>query len=62
MMTVQTYATRVEAEIAKHTLDAARIPSIIAGVDAAREGGIAGVRLQVPEDHVAPATEILEHA
>jgi hypothetical protein len=62
MMTVGTYATRVEAELAKLALDAARIPSIIVGVDAAMEGGIAGVRLQVPEDHIASATEILEHA
>jgi hypothetical protein len=62
MITVKTFSTRVEAAIAKLTLDAAGVPSIIVGVDAAMEGGIAGVKLQVPEDHVASATEFLEQA
>jgi len=61
VITVKTYATRTEAEIAKITLDAAGVPSVIIGVDIAMEGGIAGVRLQVPEDYVASATETLEH-
>jgi hypothetical protein len=62
MITVRTYATRVEAEIARFALDAAGVPSIIVGVDAAMEGGIAGVKLQVPEAYVASATELLDHA
>ena len=62
MITVKTYATRTEAEIAKIALDAAGVPSIIIGVDVGMEGGIAGVKLQVPDDYVASATEILEHA
>jgi hypothetical protein len=62
MITVKTYATRIEAEIARFTLDAAGVPSTIVGVDAAMEGGIAGVKLQVPEAYVAPATELLDHA
>ena len=62
LITVKTYTTRVEAELAKLSLDAAGVPSIIVGVDAAMEGGIAGVRLQVPEDYVESATEILDDA
>jgi hypothetical protein len=62
MVTVTTYATRPEAELARIRLEIAGIPSTIMGVDTAMEGGIAGVKLQVPEEHVAAATEILEHA
>ena len=42
--------TRIEVDIAKLALDAADIPSIVIGIGAAMEGGIAGVKLQVPED------------
>jgi hypothetical protein len=60
--TVTTYPTRIEADIAKLVLDAADIPSVVIGVGAAMEGGIAGVKLQVPEDQVDRALEILEDA
>jgi len=60
--TVKTYPTRIEADIAKLALDAADIPSVVIGVGAAMEGGIAGVKLQVPEDQVDRAFEILEDA
>jgi hypothetical protein len=62
VITVKTFATRPEAEIAKIALDAAEVPSIIVGVDVGMEGGIAGIKLQVPDDFVASAREILEHA
>lgn len=62
MKTVKTYPTRIEADIAKLALDAADIPSVVIGVGAAMEGGIAGVKLQVPEDQVDRAFEILEDA
>lgn len=62
MKTVTTYPTRIEADIAKLVLDAADIPSVVIGVGAAMEGGIAGVKLQVPEDQVDRALEILEDA
>jgi putative signal transducing protein len=62
VITVKTFATRPEAEIAKIALDAAEVPSVIVGVDVGMEGGIAGIKLQVPEDFVASAREILEHA
>ncbi len=60
MITIKTYSTRTEADLAKIALDAAEIPSVIIGVGTALEGGIAGVKLQVPEDYVAAAAEILE--
>ncbi len=60
MITIKTYPTRTEADLAKIALDAADIPSVITGVGTALEGGIAGVKLQVPEDYVESAVEILE--
>jgi hypothetical protein len=62
VITVKTFATRPEAELARIRLDAAGVPANIIGVDLAMEGGIAGVRLQVPEQYVATVMEILEHA
>ena len=62
MKTVKTYPTRIEADIAKLALDAANIPSVVVGVGTAMEGGIAGVKLQVPEDQVERASKVLEDA
>jgi Putative prokaryotic signal transducing protein len=55
-----TYATTVDANIAKIALDAAGVPSLIVGVGAAMEGGAEGVRLLVPEERVASALRVLE--
>jgi Putative prokaryotic signal transducing protein len=60
MKTVRTYATTVDANIAKIALDAAGVPSLIVGVGAAMEGGAEGVRLLVPEERVASALRVLE--
>lgn len=60
MDTLKTYPTRAEADLDKIELDAAEIPCVVVGVDAAMEGGIAGVRLLVPEDQVERALEILQ--
>jgi hypothetical protein len=59
VITIKTYPTRVEAELAKAALDAAEIPCFVAGVGVAMEGGIAAVQLQVPESEVQRALEIL---
>jgi hypothetical protein len=59
MKTIKTYPTRVEAEIAKSALDAAGIPCFIAGVGVSMEGGMAGVQLQVADDQVESALEVL---
>lgn len=62
MQTLKTYPTRAEADLDKIELDAAEIPCVVVGIDAAMEGGIAGVRLLVPEDQVERALEILQRS
>ena len=59
MGTIRTYPTLMEAQQAKIALDAAGIPSVVLGVGVAMEGGMAGVRLQVPPARVDEALEIL---
>ncbi len=60
MRAIRTYATHPEADLDRIELDAAEIPCVVLGVDAAMEGGISGVRLLVPEDDVERALELLE--
>jgi hypothetical protein len=60
MQAIKTYATRVEADLDRIALEAAGIPSVVVGIGAAMEGGIAGVRLLVPRDKVEKAIEVLE--
>jgi hypothetical protein len=60
MEVITTFPTRVEADLARIELEAAGIPCVVVGVEAAMDGGIAGVRLLVPEDRVERALEILE--
>lgn len=62
MRAIKTYPTRLEAEVAKIALDAADIPSVIVGIGVVMEGGVAGVRLLVPDDHVDAALTVLEGA
>jgi hypothetical protein len=58
--TIKTYATKIEADLAKIALDAADIPSLVVGVDVGMEGGAAGVRLLVPSDHFEAALAVLD--
>jgi hypothetical protein len=46
--TVKTYSTRVEADLTRIALDAAGVPSVIVGIEAAFERGTGGVQLLVP--------------
>jgi len=59
MKTIKTYPTTVEADLARIALDAAGIPSLVAGVAAGMEGGLAGVQLLVPEDQLEAALSVL---
>ncbi|HEX7082268.1 MAG TPA: DUF2007 domain-containing protein [Gammaproteobacteria bacterium] len=59
MILVKTYATQVEAELARIRLGAAGIPATIVGVAVGMEGGTDGVRLLVPDEHAAEALEVL---
>ncbi len=60
MKTIKTYSSRIEADLARITLDAAEVPSVVVGIGVGMEGGMAGVQLLVPEDQVEPALEILK--
>ena len=61
MKTVKTYPTRVEADLAKISLDAAGVPSVVVGIGVDLEGGAAGVQLLVPEECVEAALRVLEN-
>jgi hypothetical protein len=52
MKAIKTYSTRVDADLARITLEGADIPSVVVGVGAGMEGGIGGVQLLVDDDHV----------
>jgi hypothetical protein len=56
---VQTYSTRLEADLASIRLSAEGITAEVVGIGLAMEGGAAGVRLLVPDDQAATAREIL---
>lgn len=60
MKTIGTYQTRVEADLARIALENADIPAVVVGVGTAMEGGIAGVRLLVPDDRVEAALKVLK--
>ncbi len=62
MKAIKTYPTRVEADLAKIALDAAGVPSVVVGTGVGMEGGIAGVRLLVPDDQIEAALKVLEGA
>ena len=58
MTPIKTYATRLDADLARIRLDAAGIPATIVGVGVGMEGG-ADVRLLVPDERIEEALEVL---
>ena len=62
MKIIKSYPTTVEADLARITLEAAGIPSIVVGISAGMEGGVAGVQLLVPDDPVEAALTVLKDA
>ena len=60
MKVVKSYSTSVDAEVARIALDVAGVPAVVVGIDAAMEGGTAGVQLLVPDERVDEALKILE--
>lgn len=62
MKVIKSYATTVEADLARIALEAAGIPSTVVGVSAGMEGGVAGVQLLVPDDRVEAALSVLKDA
>jgi hypothetical protein len=59
MKTIKTYSARAEADLARIALDAAGVPSVVVGIDAAMEGGAAGVQLLVPDEYFEAALIVL---
>jgi hypothetical protein len=59
MTPIETYNTRLEADLARIALNAEGIAATVIGLDAALEGGAAGVRLLVADDKVDAARKVL---
>ena len=59
MKAVRSYSTRLEADLARIALEAANVPAVVVGIGAGMEGGAAGVRLLVPDEHVEEALKVL---
>jgi len=57
---LNSYPTRVEADLDRIALEAEGIPCEVVGVGLTMEGGIAGVRLLVPADRLEQAKAVLE--
>ncbi len=65
LVTIRTFDSYIEANIAKGLLESNGIPAFVAGENAANiytVPSIAAASLQVPEDRVDEATELLEAA
>ncbi len=62
MKTIKTYSTKVDADLARIALEAAGVPSVVAGVGLGMEGGAGGVQLLVEDDLVARALKVLGEA
>lgn len=60
VQTIKTYSTRIDADVARMTLDAAGVPSQVIGVGTDLEGGAGGVRLVVADEHVEEARQVLK--
>jgi enoyl-CoA hydratase/carnithine racemase len=62
MKPIKTYATHLEAQLAKLALEAVGVTSTVFGIDLPMEGGASGVQLLVPDEHAAAAIQILERS
>lgn len=62
MKAIKTYSTRIEAELARISLEAADIPAVVVGIGAGMEGGTGGVQLLVEDDHIERALKMLGDA
>lgn len=59
MKAIKSYASRVEADLARIALSAEGIEATVLGVGVGMEGGADSVRLMVPDDEVDAALEVL---
>ena len=60
MRVVRSFASKLDADLAKLALDAAGVPSLVVGTGVEFEGGANGMQLLVPDEWVAAATAALE--
>ena len=60
MKAIKTFPSQIEADLARITLDAAGVPSVVVGIGVGMEGGMASVQLLVPDEQVEAALEILQ--
>ena len=60
MRVVRSFSSRLDADLARISLDAAGVPSVVVGTGVEFEGGANGVQLLVPDEWVAAATIALE--
>ena len=59
MKSIRSYATRLEADLARIALEAADVPAIVVGIGTGMEGGPAGVQLLVPDERIEEALKVL---
>ena len=62
MKAIKNYSTTLDADLAKSTLDAAGVPSVVVGIGVTMEGGPSGVQLLVPDEWVETALMALERS
>ena len=62
MKAIKNYSTTLDADLAKITLDAAGVPSVVVGIGVTMEGGPSGVQLLVPDEWVETALMALERS
>ena len=62
MKAIKTYSTTIDAELARVTLLAAGIRSVVVGVGVSMEGGTGGITLLVPDECIETALDMLERA
>jgi hypothetical protein len=62
MKIIKRYPTRLEADLARITLEASDVPAVVVGLGIGMEGGTAGVQLLVPDDQVEAALNVLGDA
>ena len=62
MKAIKFYPTTVEADLARLEPPPPDIPAVVVGTGVTMEGGLAGVQLLVPEDHVEAALKVLGDA
>lgn len=60
MKAIRRYSSRVDADLGRIALEGAGIPAVVVGVGISMDGGMGGVQLLVPEDHLEEARIVLE--